>query len=51
MASMKNGKWKLWFKLMKLRGRIFYMRYAKIMILALAEMIAEWFYTNKNRRG
>ncbi len=34
-------KWKLRFKLLKMKWRMFYMRYIKIIILAIVEVIAE----------
>ena len=34
-------KWRLRFKLLKMKWRMFYMRYVKIIILAIVEVIAE----------
>lgn len=46
-----KGKLKLWIKLLRLRGRLFYMKYGKIIVLAIAEVIAELFYCyKKNKR-
>lgn len=37
---------RLFWKILKLKGKIFYMRYIKIVVLAIMEVIAD-FYTRK----
>ncbi len=43
----KRENRRLRFRLFKMKGRIFYMKYAKIVILALIEIISELFYSYK----
>lgn len=42
--------WQLYTKILKMKGTIFYMKYARILILALIEIIAEMYNKNKDRR-
>ncbi|MBQ3591953.1 MAG: hypothetical protein II979_08410 [Clostridia bacterium] len=46
----RNTVWKLRWKLFKIRCAEVYMRYVKILILAIVEIIAE-LYNSKNGKG
>ena len=47
----KNKKyWQLYAKILKMKGTIFYMKYARILIWALIEIIAEMYNKHKERR-
>ena len=41
---------RLYAELLKVKGKLFYMRYARILVLALIEIIAEMYNKNKDRR-
>jgi hypothetical protein len=42
---------RLWMQVVKMKGKIFYMRYVKIIVLAIAEVIAELMYSyTKNEK-
>lgn len=43
---MNTEKIKVYLKILRLKGRIFYMKYVKIVILAIMEVIAD-FYSRK----
>ena len=43
---MDTEKTRMLFKIIELKGRIFYMRYVKIIVLAIMEVIAD-FYSRK----
>lgn len=43
---MNFERMRLFWKILKLKGKIFYMRYIKIVVLAIMEVIAD-FYTRK----
>ena len=46
----KEKYWRLYKELLKMKGQIFYMKYARILVLALIEIIAEMYNKNKDRR-
>lgn len=43
---MSHNKITIYLKILKLKGRIFYMKYIKILLLSIMEIIAD-FYTRK----
>lgn len=47
---MNTEKFKLLFKITMLRGKIFYMKYIKIIILALMEVIADFYNRKYDKR-
>ena len=47
---MNTEKCKLLFKITMLRGKIFYMKYIKIIILALMEVIADFYNRKYDKR-
>ena len=50
MNTDKKKYWRLHAKLLKLKGKIFYMKYARILVLALIEIIAEMYNSKHDRR-
>jgi hypothetical protein len=40
-STVRTDKIRLYLKIMKLKGKVFYMRYVKIIVLAIMEVIAE----------
>ena len=44
------SKFKLYFELLKMKGALFYMRYVKIIILAVFEVIADLYSRRGDRR-
>jgi len=47
---MNTKRIKLLFKIIKLKGEIFYMRYVKIIILAAMEVIADFYGRKYDKR-
>jgi len=47
---MNTKRIKLLFKIIKLKGEIFYMRYVKIIILAVMEVIADFYGRKYDKR-
>ena len=45
----KNRTWRLWLKIIYLKWRMFYMRYLKILILAIVEIIVD-LYNRKEKK-
>ena len=45
-----KSHWHLYAKILKMKGTIFYMKYARIFILALVEIIAEFYNSKHDRR-
>ena len=46
----KNRTWRLWLKIIYLKWRMFYMRYVKIIVWAIVEVIAELYDRMENRK-
>ena len=46
----KNRTWRLWLKIIYLKWRMFYMRYIKIIVWAVVEVIAELYNRMENRK-
>ena len=46
----KNRTWRLWLKIIYLKWRMFYMRYIKILLWAIVEVIAELYDRMENRK-
>lgn len=47
---MKFEKIKVYLTILKLKGRIFYMKYVKIVILAIMEVIADFYNRKYDKR-
>ena len=46
----KEKYWRLYRELLKMKGQIFYMKHARVLVLALIEIIAEMYNKNKEQR-
>lgn len=44
------SKFKLYFELLKMKGALFYMRYIKVIIMAIVEVIADLYDRRNDRR-
>ena len=50
ISIMDKRLWKLRVKLWKIKGKEFYMKYARILALALIEIVAELYNSSRERR-